>query len=71
MVKKLPAMQENLGSVPGAERSPGERNDSPIQYSCLENLMDRGVWWLTVHGVAESDMTDRLTLTLPLYKAQR
>ena len=42
------------GSVPGSGRSPGEGNDNPLQYSCLENPMDRGAWWATVHGVAKS-----------------
>ena len=44
----------NLGSIPGSERSPGEGNGNPPQYSCLENPMDRGAWWATVHGVAKS-----------------
>ena len=42
------------GSIPRLERSPGERNDYPLQYSCLENSMDRGVWQATVHGFAKS-----------------
>ena len=42
------------GSVPGLGRSPGEGNGFPLQYSCLKNSMDRGVWWTTVHGVAKS-----------------
>ena len=46
------------GSVPGLGRSPGEGNGNSIQYSCLENSMDRGTWRATVHGVAESDMTE-------------
>ena len=45
----------NLGSIPGSGRSPGEGNGNPLQYSCLENSMDWGAWWATVHGVAESD----------------
>ena len=44
----------DLGSIPGSERSPGEGNGNPLQYSCLENPMDRGAWWATVHGVAKS-----------------
>ena len=40
------------GSFPGLGRSPGEGNSNPPQYSCLENPMDRGAWWATVHGVA-------------------
>ena len=42
------------GSVPGLGRSPGEGNGNPLQYSCLKNPMDRGAWWVTVHGVAKS-----------------
>ena len=41
----------DLSSIPGLGRSPGEGNDNPLQYSCLENPMDRGAWWATVHGV--------------------
>ena len=42
------------GSIPGSGRSPGEGNGNPLKYSCLENRMDRGAWWATVHGVAKS-----------------
>ena len=42
----------DLGSIPGLGRSPGEGNGKPLQYSCLENRMDRGAWQATVHGVA-------------------
>ena len=42
------------GSIPGSGRSPGEGNGNPLQYSCLENPMDRGAWRATVHGVAKS-----------------
>ena len=42
------------GLIPGTGRSPGEGNGNPLQYSCLENPMDRGAWWATVHGVAKS-----------------
>ena len=44
----------DLGSIPGLGRSPGESNGNPFQYSYLENLMDRGTWWATVHAVAKS-----------------
>ena len=50
-----------MGSIPGSERSPGEGNDNPLQYSCLKNSMDRGAWRATVHGVAKVlDMTEQL-----------
>ena len=42
------------GLIPGLRRSPGGENDNPLQSSCLENSMDRGAWWVTVHGVTES-----------------
>ena len=44
----------DTGSIPGSGRSPGERNGNPLQYSCLENSMDRGTWQVTVHGVTKS-----------------
>ena len=53
-VKNLPAMQETLVQSLGQEDPPGEGNGNPLQYSCLENLMDRGSWQATVHGVAKS-----------------
>ena len=51
----------DLGLIPGLGRSPGEENGYPLQYSCLENSMNRGVGQATVYGVQESDMTERLT----------
>ena len=42
------------GSIPGSRRSPEEGNGNPLQYSCLDNLMDRGYWWATTHGIAKS-----------------
>ena len=48
----------DVGSIPGSGRSPGGGNDNPLQYSCLENPMDRGSWQAVVHGVAESDKTE-------------
>ena len=44
----------DVGLIPGSGRSPGERNGNPLQYSALENPMDRGAWWATVHEVAQS-----------------
>ena len=44
----------DLGSILGSGRSPGEGNGNPLQYSCVENPMDRGAWWATVHGVGKS-----------------
>ena len=44
----------DMGSIPGLERSPGEGHDNPLQYSCLENPMDRGAWQAAVHEVAKS-----------------
>ena len=54
MVKNPPANARDardVGSIPGSGRSPGGENGNPFQYSCLENPMDRGAWWATVHGV--------------------
>ena len=49
--------------ISGLGRSPGKVIDNPLQYSCLENSIDRGTWQVTVHGLAESDTTDQITLT--------
>ena len=57
MVKNLPANAgdaRNVGWIPGPGRSPGEGNGKPLQYSCLENSMDRGAWQAAVHGVLKS-----------------
>ena len=54
MVKNLPANAVVPGWISGSRRSPGEGNDNSLQYSCLENSMDRGAWWATVHDVAKS-----------------
>ena len=54
MVKNPPANAGDMGSIPGWGRSPGEENGNPLQYSYLENPMDRGAWWATVHRVPES-----------------
>ena len=44
----------DLGLIPGFGRSPGDRNSNSLQYSCLKNSMDRGAWWVPVHGAANS-----------------
>ena len=65
VVKNLPANAgdtRELGSISGLGRSSGVRNGNPHQYSCLENSMDRGVWWATIHEVAELDMTEQLSM---------
>jgi len=57
VVTNLPANAgdvRDVGSIPGSGRSSGEGNGNPLQYSCLENSMDRGAWRATVHGVAKS-----------------
>ena len=55
----------DLGSIPESERSPGEGNGNPLQYSCLDNPMDRGAWWAPVHGVAKiQTQLKRLSTTL-------
>ena len=56
----------DLGLIPGSGRSPGEGNGNPLQYFWLVILMDGGAWWATVHGVAESDTTERLHLHFSL-----
>ena len=55
-VKVSACNEGDLGSIPGSGRSPGEGNGNPLQYSCLENLMDGGAWWGKVHGVAKSQI---------------
>ena len=55
VLKNLPANAGDLGSIPVSGRSPGEGIGNPLQYSCLENSLDRGAWWgAPVHGVAKS-----------------
>ena len=53
VVKNLPANAGDTGLIPGSGKSPGEGNGNPLQYSRLGNLMNRGAWWATVHGVTE------------------
>ena len=59
VVKNPPANagdMRDMGSIPGSGRSPGGGHDNPLQYSCLENPMDRGAWWATVHWAAKSQI---------------
>ena len=61
MVKYLPAIAGDtgdMGLILGSARSPGVGNGNPLQYSCLENPRDRGVWWAAIYGVTESDTTE-------------
>ena len=58
MVKNLSATAGEEGSIPGLGRSPGGEHGNPFQYSSLENSMDRGAWWATVHGITKLDMME-------------
>ena len=63
MVKNLPdnaGEARDEGLIPGSGRPPGVGNGNPLQCSCLENPLDRGSWWATVHGVRELDITEPL-----------
>ena len=54
VLKNLPAKAGDAGLIPGSGRPPGGGNGNSLQYSCLENSMERGAWWATVHGVTKS-----------------
>ena len=80
MVKNPPDNPGDIrdtGSIPGLGRSPGERTGNPLQYSCLENPIDRGAWGTTVHGVAKSWTrlkqlsTQAVALEILLYSLKR
>ena len=61
MVKNTPVNAgdvRDVGSIPGSGRSPGGGPSNPLQYSCLDNPMDRGAWGATAHGVTELDTTE-------------
>ena len=66
VLKNLPANAgdiRDVGSIPGLGRLPGGGHDNPLQYSCLENPMDREDWWATVHRVANESETTELDST--------
>ena len=64
MVKNLPANPGDWGSIPGSRRSPGGGHGNPLQYSSVENPMDREASWATVHGGSkESGTIEQLTLS--------
>ena len=68
MLKNPPAnagVLGDAGSIPGLGGSPGGGHGSSLQYSCLENPMDRGVWWAMVHGVVESGSAEHTHLSYP------
>ena len=58
----------DIGLIPGLGRSPGEGNGNPLQYSCLENPMERGAWRATVHGGTESDTTEYTQVLAPRHR---
>ena len=59
MVKNPPTKAGDVGSIPGLRRSPGGGHGNPLQYSCLENPMDRGAWQAMVYGVAKSQTASK------------
>ena len=72
VLKNLPANAgdiRDVGLIPGSGRSPGVRNGNMLQYSCLENSMDRGAYQAMVHGVKESDATQHTHTSTPKHKA--
>ena len=72
VVNNPPANAGVVGSIPKSGRSPLEDNGNPLQYSCLGNPMDRGIWWATIHNLVCSkrighDLATKLKQTMPLY----
>ena len=71
MLKNLPSSVGDAGVIPGLGRSPGGRHGNPLQYSCLENPMDRGAWQTIVHGVGESDTTEHAHMGLSFWNTEQ
>ena len=75
LVKNLPVRAggaRDLGSIPGSGRFPGGGHGNPLQYSCLETPRDRGAWWATVHGVAQSrTRLSEFTLTFHFHALEK
>ena len=63
MVKSLPTMQKRVGNLSLGQEDSLEKRMDPLQYSCIENSMDRGAWRATVHGLTESDTIEQLMLS--------
>ena len=70
MVEKPPAKAGDAGSIPGSGRCPGVGNGNPLQYSSLENPMDRGAWWTAVHRITESDISEQLSTSLDIHSIE-
>ena len=64
MIKNPPANPGDMGLISGSRRSPAAESGNTVQYSCLENSMDRGAWQTTVHRVTELDMTELLSTVI-------
>ena len=69
--KNPPANAGDMSSIPGSGRSPGEGHGISLQYSCLENSIDRGAWWVIVHGIAKSWTELRYQTTTKIKKQQQ
>ena len=70
VVKNPPANAGDMGSIPRSGRSPGEGNDNPLQYSCLENSIDRGTWWAHIHKDAV-DCEDKFSIQIHILNPEK
>ena len=69
VVKNMPVNAGDAGTIPGWRITLGEGNDNPLQYSCLENPMDRGAWQATVHRVSKSQTQQLLSIRMDVLDA--